>query len=323
MADEPDRNGSGSGAGCTDATADDRWATFCAAKGLDPADPRPLVSTRDKSTPDPPPEASWGCERPSQTAFWLLPDGVLVPLRCGASNRCWYCAWLSALETSVVLGLDARQEAPRVGLTLTTVDPQHDLDRFRRDTEKAFLLLRRRLGRDMRYCGFMEWTTGRGRRSGGHRRVHLHALVKGAEPAAAEAVEADLRDLWQRRTGASRVELRELRTAAGATAYLTLHHHKREQAPPPGFTGRRLRPSRGYYARPIADLREEARDLLRDKRVQEAARALVDRRLLEDPDLEDERDELLTEAIDRARAQAAQGVRLVRLDPTTGRLHGA
>jgi hypothetical protein len=36
----------------------------------------------------------------------------------------------------------------------------------------------------------------------------------------------------------------------GVVGYLALHHEKWEQRPPDGWTGRRLRPSKGYFAEP-------------------------------------------------------------------------
>ena len=267
-----------------------------------------LVTTRDKSDAEQP----WGCARPSKTLMWQDSKGRLFPVRCGASNKCWYCAYLAAVENAVVVRLDAEVDAPNVGLTLTTVDPHHDLDRFRRDVEQVFRFIRRALGADVGYLGFMEWTTGRGTNSGGHRRVHQHALLKRADAAAATALEPDLAELWKSRTGASRVELRELRTPAGAIAYLVHHHHKRDQAPPPAFRGRRLRPSKNYYSRPIVELREEAKMLLRDKRTESAVRRAMDYDLLANALGEDEANALLEQAIDQARAEAADGIGLVR-----------
>jgi hypothetical protein len=176
----------------------------------------------------------------------------------------------------LVVALDAERGGhPRVGMTLTTVDPHHDLARFRRDVEKVVRAIRARYP-ECEYLGFMEWTTGRGARSGGHRRVHQHLLVKGVPVAACEAVESVVRRVWRERTGATQVEVRELRSVAGATAYLVHHHNKRDQAPPEGFRGKRLRPSRGYYVQPVAQLREQARALLQDRRLRQAASRLVD-----------------------------------------------
>lgn len=91
--------------------------------------------------------------------------------------------------------------------------------------------------------------------------MHQHTLVKGlSEDADLDALWLAGKRRWERLTGAWRVELRELRTARGATAYIVGHHHKGEQAPPRGWKGRRFRSSRGYFSRPVPELREEVKD---------------------------------------------------------------
>jgi hypothetical protein len=87
-------------------------------------------------------------------------------------------------------------------------------------------------------------------------------VIRDLEPVAAA--------LWEKRTGATQFEMRELRTPAGAIAYLGMHHFKREQAPPAGWKGRRLRPSKGYYDVPARALRAEAESVVRSERVRAA-----------------------------------------------------
>lgn len=216
------------------------------------------------------------CERPSKWAGFVLADGTYVPARCGAPNKCAYCAWLVAVENTAVVALDSIAHGhPTVGMTLTTVDPHHDLGRFRRDVERTIAAVRRRAP-DVEYLGMMEWTTGRGARSGGRRRVHQHLLLRGVAAEECDDLERVVRKVWQARTGASRVELRELRSAAGATAYVVAHHHKTEQAPPPGFKGRRLRHSKGYFEDGIAELRGRVKAIEAANRLQRSARRLVD-----------------------------------------------
>ncbi len=258
------------------------------------------------------------CERPSARLAWLVEGGRLVPVRCGSPNKCAYCAFLAAVENAVVVALDGeRHGPPGVGMTLTTVDPQHDPGRFRRDVEQVIKAVRR-IEPAAQYLGLMEWTTGRGRRSGGHRRMHQHLLVKGME--ASPEVEARVRDVWEARTGASRVEVRALRSVAGSIAYLTHHHHKREQAPPSGWSGKRFRPSRGYFGEPVASLREEAARLAGHKAIRRAAR-----RAMAWEQLDGAPEELLdaewSAALAAARRAAAL-VCLVRLDDS-GAIVGA
>lgn len=231
----------------------------------------------------------------------LLADGSLEPVRCGASNRCSYCAMFVAIENSLVIKLDAQLCMPTVGVTTTTRAPDFGFKRLRAAEQALWRQLRRDYAElEIRYVGFLEWTTGEGTRARGHRRPHVHHLVKGFPPdhnalapieyddAAGERVittelELRVRELWHRFTADAWIaEARPLRTPAGAIAYLTLHHHKREQGPPPGFTGRRLRPSKptkeraGYYELPIAELRALARELSSSSRVRQAVTRVLD-----------------------------------------------
>lgn len=198
---------------------------------------------------------------------WRMPNGELLPVRCGRSNSCPKCAWLAAVENVGVVALDARDEQPTVGMTLTTRRADFDLDRYRVAVAQLFKWLRREFGPDLAYLLMMEWTTG----SGGHGRLpHGHLLVKRL-PADVDLSPGcqlwrDVKAHWEKYTGAWRVELRELRTPGGAIAYMVGHHHKGEQAPPAGFTGKRFRPSIGnreghgrYFNRPMPELREAAR----------------------------------------------------------------
>lgn len=200
------------------------------------------------------------CEHAPPGLRWQLPNGELLYVRCGRSNSCPACAWLAAVENVAVVAIDARERQPTVGMTLTTRRADFNLARYRKAVEHIFRWLRREFGPEVAYLLMMEWTTGKG----GHGRLpHGHLLVKGLPDGLDLSPGCDLwRQLkarWERHTGAWRVELRELRTPGGAIAYMVGHHHKGEQAPPPSFAGKRFRPSRNYFERPIAQLREEAR----------------------------------------------------------------
>ncbi|HWE07809.1 MAG TPA: hypothetical protein VG325_00550 [Solirubrobacteraceae bacterium] len=187
-------------------------------------------------------------------------SGELVPVRCGRSNSCPACAWLASIENVSVVALDSRREQPTVGMTLTTKRADFEMARYRRAVEDLFRWLRREFGADVAYLLMMEWTTG----SGGHGRLpHGHLLVKrlpdGLDLSPGCELWRQIKKRWERSTGAWRVELRELRTPAGAIAYMVGHHHKREQAPPEGWSGKRFRPSRNYFDRPVGELREAVR----------------------------------------------------------------
>ncbi len=240
----------------------------------------------------------------------------LLPVRCGASNRCDYCAKMTALENALVVELDAKVEQPTVGLTTTTRNLVFDQETLTKDMRKLmraerslWRALRRELGvesllPDLRYLGFLEWTTGK--HTAG-RRPHIHHLVKGLALGADEAAEFEARvsELWRRYTRDSWVvECRPLRTPVGAIAYLTLHHHKMEQAPPKGVKHtKRLRPSikPPYFHRPIAGLRDEARELLADRRLAWIVEQMIQGEFVDESE-EQRDDELLAAAVDDARA---------------------
>jgi hypothetical protein len=211
---------------------------------------------------------------------------------------------LTACENAVVLRLDAfsGESFPEIGLTTTTHRPDFEWDLLRECEHNLWRWLRRQYGRQVAYCGFLEWTTGRSWRSSGRRFPHLHHLVKGIPRAELRELEREISTRWRDYTGGAwRVDCRPLYTPMGAIAYLVLHHHKQEQGPPSGTKHvKRLRPSRNYMSRPIAELRVQARELLRDERLYaELVEALnIDRApsaLVE---------ELIAERIDDARDRA-------------------
>jgi hypothetical protein len=231
-----------------------------------------LVTTRERSGNPHSKGVDFRCASPARGLRWQTSDGLLAPVRCGRSNSCSACAWLAAVENGVVVALDAADSMPTLGVTLTTRDPGFDLGRFREATAQLHRGLRKGWP-ELQYLGFLEWTSGKHTPG---RRPHMHELVKHVTPAEALDVELYVAQHWERMTGAWIVEARPLRTPAGAIAYLTHHHHKKEQAPPPGFTGKRMRPSKGYFVRPVAELRNEAREMLSDKRLRRAVVAAMD-----------------------------------------------
>jgi hypothetical protein len=192
---------------------------------------------------------------------------------------------VTAYENAGVLALDAREDDHRVPvavLTLTTRD-QLSAGQYRVAVASFWRAFRKQWGR-VEYCGFVEWTTGRGPRSGGVRRQHEHFLLKdlalrdgcyftaapgGWTPGAGRArcscdqprrcVECWTRREWRELAGAWVVNVTPLRSVHGATAYLAFHHDKLAQRPPAGWRGKRFRPSKGYFNRPVGELRDEVR----------------------------------------------------------------
>lgn len=207
----------------------------------------------------------WGCWSSGSAFVWA--DGTTAPLRSKASNRCPGCARIAAYEAMTMLRQDAEEHsAPGHVVTLTSRD-EIDADAYREACRLFWRAFRRRWGA-VEFCGFVEWTTGRGPRSGGIRRLHSHWLVKSLTLGAGDYVTRATTNLpctcgdasrcvecwtaahWRSLTGAWIVQARELRSVGGVVGYLALHHEKMEQAPPAGWTGRRLRPSKGYFAQP-------------------------------------------------------------------------
>src|SRR4051795_2684061 len=136
-----------------------------------------------------------GCERPRQGMAFQTPDGRLVPLRCGSPNLCSYCAFMSAALDGMMGLLDALENsAPTIPLTVTTQKAHTEPQDFRRDVEQLFKAIRRRAP-EVEYLGRIEFTTGKGRRSGGHRRIHQHTLVKGLDVCTASLIEDDVASL--------------------------------------------------------------------------------------------------------------------------------
>lgn len=162
-----------------------------------------------------------------------------------------------------MLLLDALVDPPTHGITLTTLDPFTTPATFRLGVHMVVQRLRRRYGRQVEYYGSVEFTTGEAETSGGYRRIHQHMVTKGLQGADVLEVESLLRETWQKVTGAKVVEVAELLTPGGAIGYLAMHHRKPGQAPPAEWRGMVERPSRGYFHRPVAELRAEAKAQLR------------------------------------------------------------
>jgi hypothetical protein len=172
--------------------------------------------------------------------------------------RCWA---LRSRELARCLLIDARTEPPSVCVTLTTHDPSTAPATYRQGSKALFRRLRRRYGR-VRYFAAIEFTTGEAVRSGGHRRLHGHYLVKGLDPDHVLAIEKLVRETWRATTGAWVIEVAALVSPGAALGYLGLHHRKPEQAPPPEWRGMTERASQReyrYWHRPIAELRAQAR----------------------------------------------------------------
>jgi hypothetical protein len=200
------------------------------------------------------------CERGPEHLRLVTSEGFVRP-RCKRRDcpRCWA---IRSRETARCLLLDARADCPTHVATFTTVDPLTSPETFRIAMKNVARRLRRHVGR-MEYFGSVEFTTGEAPTSGGHRRQHVHALLKFRDVAAAEldVVECErlAAESWERTTGAWRAEIAALVSPGASIAYLGLHHRKASQAPPAAWRGMTERASLRYWSTPIAELRVRAR----------------------------------------------------------------
>jgi len=188
---------------------------------------------------------------------------MLVSVPCQTWG-CEVCGRRKSRELARVLLEDAVLDPPQFAITLTTRDPDTTAAAYKLGSKEVWRRLRKRYG-GVEYFGFIEFTSGEGRSSGGHRRLHGHYLVK-VRDAALDVLEAEaiVRAAWRAHTGAFVVEVAQLLPPGGAIGYLSLHHQKPLQAPPEGWRGMRSRPSKGYFARtPIGELRKQAARSLR------------------------------------------------------------
>ena len=218
------------------------------------------------------------CDRASRRFVLSNGDGAAW-LRCG-NRRCPSCDLREALELGRVLQLDALVRPIEGLLTLTTADPAdaHHGARFSKAFEQVMRALRRRWPL-CEACSFIEFTTGTAERSGGRRRMHAHVLLRGLDGADLEAVRAVAARVWCRRMAGTRDAAQDIRPIEGIEGlmhYLAHHHRKPGQAPPDWWNGKRTRPTRGWWSRPIAELRAEAAEQLRQERV----RAIAEDRVL-------------------------------------------
>jgi len=222
-----------------------------------------LVTTSENSAKPALDDPREGCPNWRRGYRIELPDGRQVPVRCKSPNKCPYCGMIAAIQNAAVLDLDARtwvEGVPRFPTVLVTLTTRKRIEgaAFTRATADFWRAFRATWGW-VEYCGFVEWTTGTAKRAAGVRRMHTHNLVKDlSDDVPVADVERWARGYWKRLTGAWVVEVVRLHKEGGATAYLSLHHRKRAQGPPRGWSGQRFRPSNGYFNAPIAQLRKEA-----------------------------------------------------------------
>jgi hypothetical protein len=215
--------------------------------------------------------------------------------------------------------------------------------------------------RRVEYCGFVEWTTGRSSSSGGKRRIHVHYLLKGLDLRAGEqvcdpelerkrsarsgvelarslpcrcgrpysCVECWVRREWRSLVGAWVVEARPIRTPAGAIAYFAPHHSKQAQGPPAGWSGKRFRPSKGYFNAPVEELRGRAELELARERAARQGRPVTLRESIARPlrrrvpggELERVRRLLAAQLVDHCEHDTPRAIAGELVNPLTGEVY--
>jgi len=179
-----------------------------------------------------------------------------VKYRC-RKRSCGYCMGRKNRVLGRMLVSDAVLDPPTHVMTLTTADPDMPSQRFTRGVSSVFKRLRRHYG-SVEYFLKVEFTTGKGVKSGGHRRIHGHLCVKGLAGADLIELERMVRETWEASTGAVVVEVAEMVTPAGALHYLGIHHGKLSQQPPDDWRGMTERFSKGYLRGSVLEARREA-----------------------------------------------------------------
>jgi hypothetical protein len=226
------------------------------------------ISTPENKTFQAEHEEVWregGCDRWPETMRLVSSDGVARRGRCGSVNLCTYCAKLRAIENAEMLSLDALDYgAPEVWACLTTRTADPSPASFYRAREKVRKALRRRWP-DCQDSTLVEFTTGYGPRSGGQRRPHWNALLKGVPVGDVDEAREVVARVWCGQVDAeiSRQHVGPVADAGGLMRYLALHFQKESQAPPKGWRGHRFVSSRRYFPNGVPAARERARESLK------------------------------------------------------------
>jgi hypothetical protein len=219
-------------------------------------------------------------------------DGTVRRGRCRATNLCSYCAKLQAVENAEMLALDAVEHfAPEVWACVTTRSGDPRPSSFYLARKAVRKALRRRWP-DCQDSTLVEFTTGYGPRSGGVRRPHWNALLKGIPSADVEEAQEVVARVWCGQVDAevSRQHVGVVSDAGGLMRYLALHFQKESQSPPKGWRGHRFTSSRGYFPEGAAVARERAKRSLRLGRAVYWANAVAEAAWLDNDEVLDSED---------------------------------
>lgn len=276
--------------------------------------PARLVLHEELWTPDDKTSRQGGCARWPETLRLVASDGTVTRGRCRSVNLCSYCAKLGAIENAEMLALDALEYgAPQVWACLTTRSADSSPSAFYRARRKVRNALRRRWP-DCQDATMVEFTTGYGRASGGLRRPHWNAMLKGVTPESVEEVREVVSRVWCGQVDAevSRQHVDLISDAGGLTRYLALHFQKESQAPPIGWRGQRFNASRGYFPLGAVVARAKAKESLRLGRACYWANAVAEGVWLDEEEVmsSEEMDEVIR---DRLLEEAARSWELKRV----------
>jgi hypothetical protein len=206
-----------------------------------------------------------GCPRARDEHRLISDGGKVVRVRCKGPNVCLYCRKLATIETVETLMLDAMEDAPTIGVVLTAREHL-----TRRDTYEHLNQLRRAIRRHWPQAQWFVQVEFQLRGA-----LHLNLLVKHVPAAEVDRFRAIAVAIWCKRVDArpSGQWCRAFSASEGGAegfvryvAKIMAHGLKASQAPPLGWRGHRTSQTRGYFVRPVAEMRAEARASLLIKR---------------------------------------------------------
>lgn len=212
-----------------------------------------------------------GC--PDPRPRWAGIDGEtgeVIPLPC-SRNTCPHCRRRNVQTTAAKMGLNQTlTDRPITHAVLSTTRTWVDTPTLREGWRQMSRNVARETGDVSRYAWFREWTEGR---NDGIRRTHYHSTWALDNDEQAQAVAEISNHVWGKLAGAYSEKAhgwKPVYDAGGLTRYvagLIGHHLKANQAPPPGWSGRRFGTSRGFYAIDSRELDKRAKALVRDARL--------------------------------------------------------
>lgn len=256
-----------------------------------------------------------GCPSPRLDRAFVVHGGEVVAIPCGR-NTCPYCRRRNVQVTAAKMALNqSLTDRPVSHAVLSTTRDWVDEATLREGWAQMARRVRREVCAEARYAWFREWTEGK---RDGIRRTHYHSTWALDSDEQGQAVACISNEVWARLAGAwsKRAHgVQRVWDSGGLARYvagLVGHHLKANQAPPPGWSGRRYGVSRGFYATDSRELDRQAKAVVRDDRL----RWRLERELVGDPGWGDPDapiafeifDEVLTERLEAARSRPAPKV---------------